>query len=99
LALDHDGNPVVSYYSDVVPTTLRVVHCADPNCITPKVDPSCDGSTDGRDAQMILRYSAGLDYTVPCPNGADVNYDGFIDSVDALIILQYVAGLVESLHP
>ncbi len=48
---------------------------------------------------MILRYSAGLDYTVPCPNGADVNYDGFIDSVDALIILQYVAGLVESLHP
>ena len=57
-----------------------------------------DGYVDFIDAQLILKYDAGLlILTDEQISRSDLNGDGYIDFIDAQIILKYDAGLIDTL--
>ncbi len=62
-------------------------------------DVNSDGFVDFIDAQLILKYDAGLStLTDEQISRSDVNSDGFVDFLDAQIILKYDAGLIDTLE-
>ena len=62
-------------------------------------DVTGDGSTDSRDAAVVLQYTAGLTIQEEIAEffRGDVNLDETTDSRDATLILQFEAGFIDSL--
>ena len=56
-------------------------------------DVNMDGIVDQTDAEDILKYVVGLDFTGDI-NVMDRNCDGVINAMDAAVILKRVAGII-----
>lgn len=56
-------------------------------------DADCSGTVDSIDALLILRYSMGIETSLPSLDNADVTGDGVIDSIDALTVLRSALGI------
>lgn len=63
-------------------------------------DADCSGTTDSRDALLVLQVEARLLLISDiCASAANVHIDSSIDSRDATFILQFEAGLLPLLPP
>ena len=69
------------------------------NRVTRDGDVTGDGSTDSRDASVVLQFTAGLTIQEEIAEffRGDVNLDETTDSRDATLILQFGAGFLDSL--
>lgn len=56
-----------------------------------------NGSVDGLDATLVLRYEAGAITLsdLPKPQAADTDFNGDIDGLDATLILRYEGGIID----
>ncbi len=57
-------------------------------------DVDCSGTTDSRDAALILQLDAGMLAALPCQSAGDISEDGMVNSIDAALALQCDAGLL-----
>ena len=55
-------------------------------------DVNGDGEVDSADAELLSRYFAGHDVTLPVPEAADVNGDETVNRKDAMILSRHTAG-------
>ena len=86
LALDGNGNPVVSYWSAGSSTNdLKVLHCGDPTCFVP---PPPSPTATPSPTPTATDTPIGDERT-----WGDHNCSGSADPVDSLLTLRYDAGL------
>ena len=90
-ALPSYADPTAAAALDVVNDAVVTVNAL--SAIVPG-DVSGDGSINGVDAVLILKYAANTLQTEFSIAAADVNGDGAVNGVDAVLVLKYAAGTI-----